>query len=217
MAVEIKFCGMTRPEDAGEAAALGAAYVGVIFAGGPRQVSIAQARKILSTARESRGRPRTVGVFGDASPDEIVAATEQLALDTVQLHGAPSVRIVETLRTSLTADVWVVVRVEGATIPDSSRDLFDCADGVVLDAKVPGQLGGTGVTLPWQSLAPQLPPVRGDTKLVLAGGLRPENVAMAIGLLRPDVVDVSSGVETAPGIKDRARMRAFRDAVLGSE
>jgi len=83
-----------------------------------------------------------------------------------------------------------------------------------LDAHVPGKLGGTGVTLPWAMLIERLQPLRSRAaKLVLAGGLRPENVASAIRVLQPDVVDVSSGVETAPGIKDHARMRAFRDAV----
>jgi phosphoribosylanthranilate isomerase len=88
----------------------------------------------------------------------------------------------------------------------------------LLDAKVPGKLGGTGVTLPWQDLPEQLDKLRakGGAKLALAGGLRPENVIEAIRLLRPEIVDVSSGVETAPGIKDHARMRAFRDAVHAS-
>ena len=110
------------------------------------------------------------------------------------------------------------MRLDGEQLPDDVGDLFASSDAVVLDAKVSGRLGGTGVALPWASLAARLESVRDDrrpAKLVLAGGLRPENVSMAISLLRPDVVDVSSGVETAPGIKDHARMRAFRDAVFG--
>jgi phosphoribosylanthranilate isomerase len=88
----------------------------------------------------------------------------------------------------------------------------------VLDAYVPGALGGTGTTIPWADIAVQVQGMRdrGRKPLVLAGGLRPENVATAIAALAPDVVDVSSGVESAPGIKDHARMRAFRDAVRAS-
>jgi len=102
--------------------------------------------------------------------------------------------------------------------PPELWQLFDIVDGVLLDAKVPGRLGGTGAALPWQELIDQIQPLRegSRSRLILAGGLRPENVAEAIRLLRPDVVDVSSGVETEPGVKDRARMRAFRDAVNAS-
>ena len=217
MRVEIKFCGMTRPEDVRSGAALNARYVGVIFAGGPRTLTVARAMQVLAVAKESGNGPRTVGVFGDAPADEIRGAAERLQLDAVQLHGAMDARVVEKLRRALPAEIWAVVRVEGASLPATTKDFFQLADAVVLDAKVPGQLGGTGISLPWEQLALPLEALRGATRLVLAGGLRPENVGEAIRLLRPDVVDVSSGVETAPGIKDPARMRAFRDAVLGSE
>jgi phosphoribosylanthranilate isomerase len=86
----------------------------------------------------------------------------------------------------------------------------------LVDALVPGRLGGTGAVVPWDRLAAMLEPVRANRVLVLAGGLRPENVAGAIEILSPDVVDVSSGVESAPGIKDRDKMKAFRDAVAGA-
>ena len=219
MRADIKFCGMTRPDDARAGAALGAAYVGVIFAGGPRKLTVPRAEEVLSAARESTDRPRTVGVFGDATPEEIAATAERLRLSVVQLHADPGTHIVERLRMRFAGEIWPVVRVDEEELPDNLGDLFAAADAVVLDAKVTGQLGGTGVTLPWASLAARLESLRaarGGAKLVLAGGLRPENVSTAISLLRPDVVDVSSGVETAPGIKDHARMRAFRDAVFGN-
>src|SRR5205085_1586080 len=96
----------------------------------------------------------------------------------------------------------------------------DAREAVSLGAAYVGVVfaGGTGVTLPWRDLPDQLSRFRssGSAKLVLAGGLRAENVTEAIRLLRPEIVDVSSGVETAPGIKDHARMRAFRDAVHAS-
>jgi len=215
---DIKFCGMTRPEDARAGAALGAAYVGVIFAGGPRKLTVPRAEEVLAAATESEDGPRTVGVFGDATPEEIAATAERLRLSVVQLHADPGTQTVERLRTRFAGEIWPVVRLDREQLPDDVGDLFASADAVVLDAKVSGRLGGTGVALPWASLAARLESVRDDrrpAKLILAGGLRPENVSMAISLLRPDVVDVSSGVETAPGIKDHARMRAFRDAVFG--
>src|SRR5207237_471925 len=91
--------------------------------------------------------------------------------------------------------------------------LMELADAVLLDAHVPGMLGGTGVALPWIALAYELQRHHVGAPIVLAGGLRPENVAAAIAAIAPSVVDVSSGVESSPGIKDHERMRAFCDAV----
>jgi phosphoribosylanthranilate isomerase len=208
---EIKFCGLTRAEDAMQAVALGAAYVGVIFAGGPRMLTIERASDVLASVPASVKR---VGVFGDQSAEDIVRATEQLGLGVIQLHGAFDAVRLDTLRRSGAADIWTVCRVEGATLPVTlSQSLAASIDGLLLDAFVPGALGGTGTTLPWATIADQLTPIRGGRRIVLAGGLRPENVAEAIAALAPDVVDVSSGVESAPGIKNHQRMRAFRDAV----
>jgi len=215
MATEIKFCGMTRAEDAREAASLGAAYVGVIFAGGPRQVTIDRAGAVFG------GLPRTVrrvGVFSNEHDEIISESARQLGLHVVQLHGDCDAHDIETLRRRFNGEVWAVLRIGNGRLPLRAAELSETADALLLDAKVPGKLGGTGVTLPWAALRDELACVRASrhVKLVLAGGLRAENVAEAIRLLRPEIVDVSSGVETAPGIKDHARMRAFRDAVHAS-
>lgn len=215
MVAEIKFCGMTRAEDARQAASLGAGYVGVIFAGGPRQVTIDRAATVLG------GLPRTVrrvGVFSNEHDEIIGESARQLGLHVVQLHGDCDAHDIETLRRRFTGEVWAVVRIANGRLPSRAAELSETADALLLDAKVPGKLGGTGVALPWAELREQLACVRasGRAKLVLAGGLRAENVTEAIRLLRPEIVDVSSGVETAPGIKDHARMRAFRDAVHAS-
>ena len=101
----------------------------------------------------------------------------------------------------------------GGEIPAGLDELFDAAEAVVLDARVAGTLGGSGQPLDWAQLAPGVARVRRGRALVLAGGLRPDNVGEAIAALAPDVVDVSSGVECAPGIKDHALMRAFQAAV----
>ena len=214
MATEIKFCGMTRAEDAREAASLGAAFVGVIFAGGPRNVTLDRAVEVLGALPRSVHR---VGVFANAD-EQVADHAARLGLHAVQLHGDYDPGGIARIRRRYRGEVWSVIRIADAKLPFYAGELFDVTDGVLLDAKVPGQLGGSGVALPWQALIDQIQPLRegSSSRLILAGGLRPENVAEAIRLLRPDVVDVSSGVETAPGVKDRARMRAFRDAVHAS-
>jgi phosphoribosylanthranilate isomerase len=88
---------------------------------------------------------------------------------------------------------------------------------VVVDAYSPNTLGGTGIALPWDALSEVVATIRRPGRLVLAGGLRPETVATAVRALAPEVVDVSSGVESSPGVKDHTKLRAFRDAVVGEE
>jgi len=210
--VELKFCGLMRPEDAARAGELGARYLGVIFAGGPRRLTAARAREVLDG---SGARALRVGVFGAAAADEIAAVVNDARLDIVQLHGDPSPEAVDAVRRSTRARVWAVMRVLDS-LPPSAGELLAAADALLIDARVNGSLGGTGVAIEWDAIAEELSAIRGGGRIVLAGGLVPENVARAIGALRPDVVDVSSGVESAPGIKDHARMRAFAAAVAGA-
>ena len=214
MSAEIKFCGLTRAEDADVAASLGAAYVGVIFAGGPRSLTLSQAMEVLAIVPS---HVRRVGVFADQTPDEIARAADWLQLSVVQLHGVASPERISAIRRDYSGDIWPVCRVTGAPLPSQSAALMSAGNGLLLDAFVPGALGGSGVALPWDEISSELPALRAPGKLViLAGGLHAENVARAIAALGPDVVDVSSGVECAPGIKDHDRMRAFRDAVHAS-
>jgi phosphoribosylanthranilate isomerase len=209
--IDVKFCGLTRAEDAAYAASLGARYVGVIFAESPRQLTDQRARDVLTPVPLGISR---VGVFGDTKPEQIADRAQRLDLDVVQLHGDPKPRTIARVRRKWAGQVWAVQRLSSATVPTTAADLFDAADGVVLDARVEGQLGGTGVTLPWEELAERVAAFRTDrAKLILAGGLTPANVGRAIDALRPDVVDVSSGVEAMVGVKDHGLMRAFRDAV----
>lgn len=214
MSVEIKFCGLTRPEDAAFAAELGAAFCGVIFAGGPRNLTVGRAAEVLSVVPRSVSR---VGVFADQAPAEIGRVAERLELDVVQLHGSAGASRVAEVRRGFGGRVWPVSRVAPGGLPRDIASAIAAGDGLLLDAFVPGRLGGTGIPIAWAEIAVELGSLRSPAKpIVLAGGLRPENVAQAIAALAPDVVDVSSGVEVAPGIKDHARMRAFRDAVLAS-
>ncbi|GLC27344.1 phosphoribosylanthranilate isomerase [Roseisolibacter agri] len=210
----VKICGLVRAEDAALAARLGADHVGSIFAGGPRLIDAATARANVAAARAAvpGHPPHAVGVMGAQTPDAIARLAEEATLDAVQLHADPDADAVAAVRAAWGGEVWAVLRIAGTALPPQTAGLFDVADAVVLDAKVDGtQLGGTGVALDWDGLAAALAPFRGRGRaaLVLAGGLRPENVAVAIRALRPDAVDVSSGVERAPGVKDPDRLAAF--------
>jgi len=208
----VKFCGLRRAEDAAEAVRLGAGYVGVIFAGGPRLVTVEEARTVLAATRDSL-HVRRVGVFGAGTPAAIARVVTEVGLDVVQLSADPDAETVDAVRAATGVEVWAAVRC-ATEFPPSAVTLFEHADAVLLDAKVEGKLGGTGRTLPWQNFAQARRAARtSGRRLVLAGGLTPENVAEAITVLQPDVVDVSSGVETAPGVKDHERMRAFVDAI----
>lgn len=213
MLARIKFCGLTRPEDAAVASELGAVYAGVIFADSPRRLTPGAAREVLAGAGEGVQR---VGVFGTNSPDEIAKITDAVDLDVVQLHADPAAADVAAVRERFRGHIWAAVRLGQAHIPDETQLLFEAADAVVLDARSQDVLGGTGQPLPWSEMAADLARIRGDVSVVLAGGLTAENVQTAVRTLAPDVVDVSSGVESSPGIKDRRRMEAFAMAVSAS-
>jgi phosphoribosylanthranilate isomerase len=214
---QIKMCGMTRADDVAQAATVGADYVGCIFASGVRLQTAAQAAQLFAGLGGAT-TPGRVGVFASSDAVEVGAAAAAVPLDVVQVHVGSAPIAIETLRATLPSlDIWAVVRCRDGRLPADTVSLWRAAKTVLLDAHVAGMLGGTGVTLPWQALAEDLQGMRAilgpGVRLGLAGGLTPENVGSAIAILRPDIVDVSSGVERAPGIKDHGRMRAFAEAV----
>lgn len=210
---EVKFCGLTRAEDAAQAVALSAAYAGVIFAGGPRLLTADQARAVLTVSVGTA--TKRVGVMGEQRVDEALAIAERAQLDVIQLsYGGDRARRVG-LRSAFRGALWAVLHLRpgAARGEDDALTWFDDGiDAVVLDAAVPGQLGGTGVALDWALLVPEIQRLQRGGRVVLAGGLRPGNVALAAHTTGADVVDVSSGVESAPGIKDPELMRAFATA-----
>lgn len=192
---------------------LGAGYVGVIFAESPRRLGPTAASGVLAEAGTVAKR---VGVFGTNSPDDIARTADEVALDVVQLHADPTGADVIAVRERFGGDIWAALRIGDAHIPDDAQILLEEADAIVLDARSQHVLGGTGQALPWSDMAGDLARVRGSVSVILAGGLTAENVGTAIRTLAPDIVDVSSGVESSPGIKDRRLMTAFAAAVAGS-
>jgi phosphoribosylanthranilate isomerase len=163
---------------------------------------------------------RRVGVFAEQSVEAVLETATVAELDIVQLaYGAHRERRIG-LRTRFSGEIWAVAHLDptaAAMSDDFARWFDDGIDALVLDAAVPGRLGGTGVALEWSAIAADVQRLRRVGRVILAGGLRPENVGNALAAVRVDAVDVSSGVESAPGIKDPERMRAFAAAVRAHE
>ncbi|MFQ5877615.1 MAG: phosphoribosylanthranilate isomerase [Acidobacteriota bacterium] len=201
MKVRVKVCGITRLEDALLAVELGADAIGFNFVeGSPRRVSPERAREIGAALPPFVTR---VGVFADARPPSMEAVAELAGIQWLQLHGDES----PELCAGLTRPWYKALRVTPEFHPgDVSR--YGSAT-VLLDAFVPGRRGGTGRTFDW-GLARR---ASAYARVIVAGGLDPDNVAEAIAAARPFAVDVSSGVESASGCKDRARLEAFMRSV----
>lgn len=197
---EIKVCGLTRPEDAERCAALGIDVIGLNFwPGTPRCVDIDRARAILE-----RWPREAVAVFVDPTPERVAEVRSATGIRWVQLHGSESPAFLRSLQPHAYKAVGVA---DAADVASARR--FD-GEHLLLDARVPGAMpGGTGHAFDW-ALAKA---IAAERRLTLAGGLTPENVAAAIAEVRPSRVDVASGVESAPGIKDPARLEAFVAAV----
>jgi phosphoribosylanthranilate isomerase len=207
----VKVCGLCRPEDAAVAAAAGASHAGVILAaGGPRERSLDEAAGIFGAAAGLR----RVGVFANRDVAEVVRSAQRLALDVVQLHGDESTDDVARIASGPWA-VWKAIRPRTAAELEAAYGTWNGrVDALLVDGAGAGALGGTGTRAPWQALAPGR--WSGPPLFVLAGGLRPENIADALASLDPDLVDVSSGVETSPGVKDPDAIRAFVTAALAA-
>ncbi|HWW91918.1 MAG TPA: phosphoribosylanthranilate isomerase [Vicinamibacteria bacterium] len=206
--VLVKICGITSPGDARLAVEAGADALGFVFwPGSPRRVDPETARRIGAGLPPFVWR---VGVFVDADQETLAATADAAGLDLLQLHGdEPPEAFAGLNRRALKA-----LRVGGGFSPEMARPYEGRAAGLLLDTQEGGAPGGTGRSFDW-SRARGLGERVGF--LMLAGGLTPENVADAIAVVRPHAVDVSSGVESAPGRKDPRRVRAFVEAVRRAE
>lgn len=210
----VKICGLARREDVEAAVEAGAAYLGLVFAESPRRVTPSRAAGLVE------GVPaRVVGVFVDAPAAEIRETAEAVPLDVAQLHGSESPELCETVRgTGLR--VWKALRPRSAAeLAEGAARYRGSVDGLLVEGFSEEAAGGTGTAFPhewWREAGLDEDADGGGPALILAGGLTPENVAAALGRTSPAVADVSSGVETAPGVKDPDRIRAFVRAVRGA-
>jgi phosphoribosylanthranilate isomerase len=196
----VKICGITRIEDAVSAARFGADAVGFVFAESPRRVTPDEAQKIC---RDMPDGPARVGVFVDSPVEEVREISSYCGLDLVQLHGdeghdycsALGEKAIKALRVNGTLDI------ARATRYSQEGDV----EALLLDGFHPGKRGGTGSTFDWRMVRL----IEGGPRLIIAGGLRPENVAELVKIARPYGVDASSGIEKAPGVKDPVLMYRF--------
>jgi phosphoribosylanthranilate isomerase len=205
----VKVCGLTRLRDAEVAVEAGAAYLGAILAPGYRRSVTASAARVIFRGFQAQA----VGVFVDSDGDALRSAAGSAGLRVVQLHGEESPEVADEVR-SAGYEVWKAVRVRDADDVDAAlRRYAGSVDALLLDGYDPAAAGGTGTRFDWAAVAARLHGRPDGLRVVAAGGLRPDNVAEAARALRPDAVDVSSGVESAPGIKDPHAVRSFVRAV----
>ena len=207
--VRAKICGLTRAQDAAVAVAAGADYLGVVFAGGPRQATPQAAAEVRAAA----SGVTVFGVFGEQAVDEILRISGAARLGGAQLHGTYRPEDASRLRAE-GLQVWRVARLAGFDDLGLLREFAMEADAVLVEPRAAHATGGTGIALD-HALAHEARTRLADVTMVLAGGLTPETVAAAVTLVRPDIVDVSSGVERLPGIKDPHKIARFLEAVVG--
>ena len=200
MRTRVKFCGMTRAADADAAVALGVDAIGLVLAAGsPRFIELREAAIIR---RRLPPFVQAVALFRNAPADDVRRALEELQPDVLQFHGDESPEHCASFgRPYLRA----VPMKHGADLAEWERR-FGSAAALLLDAHGAGEAGGQGRPFDWRA-------IRAGRPYVLAGGLTAENVGAAVRAVRPYAVDVSSGVESSPGVKDAAKMRRFIEEV----
>ena len=216
-APRIKFCGITRPGDAELAVSLGAWAVGVIlWPGSPRAVSLERAAELAALVKR---RAEAVGVFVNPTLEQVERAVDVADLTVIQLHGQEGPAFCGELARRTGCKVIKAVRVRGGADIQALGPFH--TDFHLVDSYKPGVVGGSGEVFAWDLAREhrRLAPPRGKGQrvpLILSGGLTPDNVAEAIAAVSPWAVDTASGVESAPGFKDAALMRAFAAAVAST-
>lgn len=196
--MRIKICGITKPDQGEKIVDLGANALGFICVErSPRYVTPSQIKTIIDGLDSPVD---TIGVFADAAISEITETVNTAGLTGVQLHGAESAQFCQQLRAELPSEIEIIkaFRVKTKESLEETVIYREYVDTLLLDAYHPQMLGGTGQTLNWSDLQQFQP----DLPWMLAGGLTPQNVAEALNQLKPDGIDLSSGVERSPGDKD---------------
>lgn len=204
--VRVKICGITNLADAVNAATMGADAIGLVFyADSPRNVDIDTAREIIAALPPF---VTTVGLFVDPTPDHINSVLDEVSLDLLQFHGDETP---EQCR-RFSKPYIKAVRMRDNIILSELIERYPDASALLLDAHVEGMVGGTGQQFEWDLIPYQL-----DKPIILAGGLDPANVAAAIRQVQPYAVDVSGGVESVKGVKDRDKIAAFISEVARAD
>jgi phosphoribosylanthranilate isomerase len=205
--VRVKICGLTREEDVRMVAARGADAVGFVVGipSSPRSLSL---KKVETLLRYVPLFVQSVLVMDPQSIDEVRTTYEALRPDALQLHGDTSLDI-SLLRENLPkASLIRAVQANPTTVLQDAVDATQAFDAILIDSRAQGRLGGTGVVHDWE-LSKRVKRVIPPTPLILAGGLNPDNVQDAIRTIEPYAVDVSTGVELSPGVKDPDKVSAF--------
>lgn len=220
MRIATKICGLSTAATMAVAIEAGADYVGlVLFSKSPRNVAVDRA---VALANQARGRSRIVALAVDPGPELLSVIGETIKPDVLQLHGYETPADVASVRAELerwglsTCRIWKAIPVAAASDLDQVNDYLSITDLILFDAKAPKDAvlpGGNGRSFDWSLLKA----VGGRYPFMLSGGLTPDNVAEAIVVTGAQAVDVSSGVETAPGIKDPELIRRFLRAANGSK
>ena len=201
----IKVCGVTLPDDAARVAAAGADFIGFNFWPKSKRYLTPERAPMLAAVARGSGAAKLVGVFVDPTVEEVLAVTTRVDIDIIQLHGDETPEFVKKLSLSVYRPVWKAIPVA------SSKDIQHLgawsSEAILLDAPTPGR-GGAGAKFDWK-LAREARERFPRLNIILAGGLNPENVTEAIKTVEPWAVDVASGIEAGPGIKDPAKLEAF--------
>ncbi|MFT3673790.1 phosphoribosylanthranilate isomerase [Aestuariivirga sp.] len=215
MSVAVKICGLSTPETLAAALESGADYVGfVFFPKSPRHVTLEQAAAL---AAQARGKAKIVALTVDADDALLAAIASTVKPDLIQAHGSETSERIAAIKALTGVGVMKALKVAGPEDIAAAKDYAAVADLLLFDAKAPASLkdalpGGNGLSFDWSLLADG----RGGHRFMLSGGLTPENVAEAVRVTGARLVDVSSGVESTPGIKDPERIRKFIEAVKSS-
>ncbi len=205
MRTRVKICGITRCEDALLAVDAGADAIGLVFyEKSPRFVSQDQAAEISQRIPAFVSR---VALFKDADRQMVESVLEHVEIDLIQFHGSETSDYCELFNRPYIKAIGMKGTEHDAEFLVTSAANYQSAKAILLDGHAPGEAGGTGETFDWASIATIAKP------MVLAGGLTPQNVKQAIDLVNPFAVDVSSGVESSPGIKDKDKIAAFMKQV----
>ncbi len=209
MRTRVKICGITRCEDAQLVVDAGVDALGLVFyEKSPRFVSVEFAEEISQIIPAFVSR---VALFKDAEQQMIESVLEQVEIDLIQFHGSETADYCEQFNRPYIKALGMKGTEHDVSFLLANAEKYQSAKALLLDGHAPGEAGGTGESFDWASIAAV------DKPIVLAGGLTPDNVKQAIDLVHPFAVDVSSGVESSPGIKDKDKVAAFMQQVIESK